>query len=119
MDGKVYRASGAIQVENVAASTGPLRGKKRCNDARGTSSVSSWLFWSSIVSGVVATWSYGIMHNHAMAAAKRRPGFSGRFYDITEREADSAPNWLAALNMLSSLAPFVLLIAATFINVTN
>ncbi len=79
----------------------------------------SWLFWSSIVSGVVATWSYGIMHNHAMAAAKRRPGFSGRFYDITEREADSAPNWLAALNMLSSLAASVLLIAAIFINVTN
>ncbi len=78
-----------------------------------------WLFWSSIVSGVVATWSYGIMHNHAMEAAKRRPGFSGRFYDITEREADSAPNWLAALNMLSSLAAFVLLIAAIFIHVTN
>ncbi len=79
----------------------------------------SWLFWSSIVSGVVATWSYGIMHNHAMEAAKRRPGFSGRFYDIIEHEADSAPNWLAALNMLSSLAAFVLLIAAIFINVTN
>jgi len=79
----------------------------------------SWLFWSSIVSGVVATWSYGIMHNHAMEAAKRRPGFSGRFYDLTEREADSVPNWLATLNMLSSLAAFVLLIAAIFINVTN
>ncbi len=79
----------------------------------------SWLFWSSIVSGVVATWSYGIMHDYAMEAAKRRPGFSGRFYDITEREADSAPNWLAALNMLSSLAASVLLIAAIFINVTN
>jgi hypothetical protein len=73
MDGKVYRPSRAIQVENVAASTGPLRGKNRCNDASGTGSVSSWLLWSSIVSEVVATWSYGIMHNHAMEAAKRRP----------------------------------------------
>ncbi len=79
----------------------------------------SWLFWSSVVSGVVATWSYGIMHNYAMEAARRRPGFSGRFYDITEHEADAAPNWLAALNMLSSLAAFVLLIAAIFIHVTN
>ena len=79
----------------------------------------SWLFWSSVVSGVVATWSYGIMHNYAMEAARRRPGFSGRFYDISEREADAAPNWLAALNMLSSLAAFVLLIAAIFIHITN
>ncbi len=79
----------------------------------------SWLFWSSVVSGVVATWSYGIMHNYAMEAAKRRPGFRGGFYDITEREADAAPDWLAALNMLSSLAAFVLLIAAIFIHVTN
>ncbi len=75
----------------------------------------SWLFWSSVAVGVIALWSYGIMHNYAMEAAKRRPGFRGHFNDITEQEANEAPNWLAAMNLLSSLAAFVLLIAAIYI----
>jgi hypothetical protein len=72
----------------------------------------AWFSWLALASGAAATWSYGIMHNYAMEAAKSRPSFSGRFYDITEREADTVPNWLAALNLFSSVASFLLLIAA-------
>jgi len=78
-----------------------------------------WLVWLSVAFGAVATWSYGIMHNHAMEAAKRRSGFSGRFYDTTEQGAEAAPNWLAALNMLSSIGAFVLLIVAILNNVMD
>lgn len=77
-----------------------------------------WLLWLSVASGIVALWSHGIMHNYAMKAAKQRPGFTGRFYDITEREAESVPNWLAAVNMFSSLVAFVLLVVGIYFYVT-
>jgi hypothetical protein len=39
-------------------------------------------------------WSWGVMHNYATDAAKRRPGFGGGFWDITQAEAASVPNWI-------------------------
>lgn len=78
---------------------------------------STWLFWLTVAAGVGALWSYGVMHNYAMEAAKRRPGFSGKFYDITEREAGIVPNWLSATNMISSILCFLLLVGAIAIRV--
>jgi hypothetical protein len=69
------------------------------------------LFWASLVATAVAAWSWGVMHNFAMEAAKRRSSFQGGSYDITEEEADSAPNWLATVNMLATIGCLSLLIA--------
>ena len=79
----------------------------------------SWLFWSSVIAGALAFWSYGIMHNYAVEAAKQRQDFRGDFYDITEQDADHAPNWATALNLLASLASLVLLLAAIYVTIVN
>lgn len=55
-------------------------------------------------------WTYGVMHNYAMEAAKRRPGFRGGFWDIEPREADAVPNALAVVSFVFSLASAVLLV---------
>ena len=77
-------------------------------------SQSGSLFWLTIGAGVIAFWSYGVMHNYAMEAAKQRRGPTGRFYDITPSEADAVPNWITGINMLSSIACFVLFVIAIF-----
>ncbi len=82
---------------------------------------SAVLFWGtghpilltlSIIAIVGCLWSWGIMHNYAIQAASRRSGFSGGFSDITDREADSVPNWIAYINMGFALLGVALLIAA-------
>lgn len=64
----------------------------------------------AIVSAVGCFWSWGIMHNYATEAAKRRPDYTGGFYDITNREAKAVPDWVATLNMIFALVGVVLLI---------
>jgi hypothetical protein len=80
--------------------------------------VAAILFWMShdvVLVGVAAFvtlgafWSYGVMHNHATDAARNRPGFTGGFYDLRERELAAVPNWLAAVNMLFAVAAVILL----------
>jgi hypothetical protein len=69
------------------------------------------LFWAALVATGLALWSWGVMHNFAIEAARKRSSFEGGFYDITEEEADSVPNWLAAVNLLATLGCGGLLVA--------
>jgi len=64
----------------------------------------------AIVAAVGAFWSWGIMHNYASEAAKRRSNFTGGFYDFNITEAESVPDWITIANMLFSLAGLILLI---------
>ena len=61
------------------------------------------LFWAAVIATFIALWSWGVMHNFAVEAAKRRPSFRGDFYDITPAEADSVPDWLAIVNLIATL----------------
>jgi hypothetical protein len=64
----------------------------------------------AIVAAIGCFWSWGIMHNYATDAAKRRSNYSSGFYDITKREAQAVPDWICMVNMLFGLAGLVLLI---------
>jgi hypothetical protein len=55
-------------------------------------------------------WSWGVMHNYATELAKRRPGYTGGFYDITDREADAVPDWIAWTAAAFALVGLILLI---------
>ena len=69
------------------------------------SGVAAWLLWdngiiwivSAIGVGLVQFWSWGIMHNHAVMAARNRSSYSGEFYDFTNEEVDSIPNWITVV----------------------
>ena len=65
---------------------------------------SIWLVGFSVASALVSLWSYGVMHNFAMDAARRRRGFRGGFWDITATEADAAPDWVALVNFCAAVA---------------
>ncbi len=71
-----------------------------------------FLLTFSIVAAIGCFWSWGIMHNFATEAARKRSNHSGRFYEITEEEADSVPNWITYLNFGFSIPAVLLLIAA-------
>ena len=81
--------------------------------------VATWLLWDngwqlitvSIIVTAIEFWSWGVMHNYAVDAAKDRPGYSGRFYDFTKREVALVPDWLAVVNLLGFIAAVSLLIA--------
>jgi hypothetical protein len=64
----------------------------------------------AIVAAVGCLWSWGIMHNYATDLAKLRSNHTGGFYDITNRETQGVPDWIASVNMFFSLAGFILLI---------
>ena len=66
----------------------------------------------AIGSTVGCFWSWGTMHNYATEAAKRRSSYRGGFYDITEEEADSVPNWIARVNMCFSALALLAFISA-------
>ena len=73
-------------------------------------------FKSKAATDTIGTfWSYGVMHNYAVAAALRRRSFRGGFYDIETREADAVPDWIAYLNLGFSLAAVGLLILSAVI----
>ncbi|MCG2815231.1 MAG: hypothetical protein L6425_04775 [Candidatus Aminicenantes bacterium] len=63
----------------------------------------------SIVAAIGSLWSWGIMHNSATELAKRRANYTGGFYDITDQEAQSVPDWINIINIVFSLVGFVLL----------
>ena len=67
------------------------------------------VFWLAVFTAVGTFWSYGVMHNFATEAAKRRSSYKGKFYDITAKETDSVPNSIAGMNLLFSLASIGLL----------
>lgn len=62
------------------------------------------------ITAIGCLWSWGIMHNYATELAKRRPDYNGEFYDITEREAQTVPDWISIINILFSLSGLILLI---------
>jgi hypothetical protein len=66
----------------------------------------------AIVVGLGCFWSWGRMHNYAKNLAVRRPDCSGRFYDITDAEADAVPDWIAGVNMGFCFLALTLLLAA-------
>ena len=80
--------------------------------------IATWLLWDngwplitvSIIVIAIEFWSWGVMHNHAVDAAKKKPGYSGKFYDFTKREVESVPDWLAVMNLLGFIAAVGLLI---------
>ena len=86
--------------------------------------VTAFLLWGTghpvllslaILAAAGCFWSWGIMHNFATEMAKQRPSYKGGFYDITEAEANSVPNWITNLNILFTLVSVVLLIVAVAI----
>lgn len=84
------------------------------------SGVAAWLLWDNgiiwivcaIGVGLTQFWSWGVMHNHAVMAARNRKSYSGKFYDFTRDELDTAPNWVTAVNIVSFFAALALIITA-------
>jgi len=94
------------------------------------------LFWASIVVGILGFWSWNAMHSHAMQLAKLRYNrlaenlrVEGRSHEEIERvrglpnrpssrEIDSVPNWIAVVDMLATVAAFVLLVWGIVIRFT-
>lgn len=68
------------------------------------------LFALATASAAGCVWSWGIMHNYATNAAKNRSSYRGDFYDFTEKEIQSAPNWVTVVNMFLTLTAVGLLI---------
>ena len=66
----------------------------------------------AIGSAVGCFWSRRIMHNYATEAAKRRSSYDGGFYDITEEEADSVPNWITYWSMCFSALALLAFVSA-------
>ena len=64
----------------------------------------------AIVTAVGSFWSWGIIHNFATESAKKRTNYTGGFYDLTQQEAESTPNWITLINMGFSLAGLGLLV---------
>lgn len=63
----------------------------------------TFLMVGAIVNVVGCFWLWGVLHNYATDHAKRRPDYSGRFYDITKREANADLERIAAIHLIFSL----------------
>ncbi|HNY42234.1 MAG TPA: hypothetical protein PKJ41_17655 [Bryobacteraceae bacterium] len=63
------------------------------------------------IAAIGCFWSWGVMHNYAFDKAKRRPDHTGRFYGQTPAEAEGVPDWIASINLVSSLVGLILFIA--------
>jgi hypothetical protein len=57
-------------------------------------------------------WSYGVMHNLAVEAAKARDEYRGGFGDFTDGDLCSVPNWLTNVNLATSILLLALLLWA-------
>jgi hypothetical protein len=75
----------------------------------------SFLMISSILILIGIFWSYGIMHNYATEAAKKRYSYTGGFYDFKDEEIDAVPNWLANINMGMSFVGIILFVISLII----
>lgn len=88
------------------------------------SGIAIFLFWKaqshllmiiSIFVLIGTFWSYGVMHNFATEAAKKRNSYTGEFYDFTEGELQVVPNWITTINMIMSLIGIILLVTSIII----
>jgi hypothetical protein len=68
----------------------------------------------SIVAAAAVFWSWGKMRTYVTTMAKRSTNGAGGFSDRGDREAQGVPDWIAAVNMVCSVAGLVLLIAGIF-----
>jgi hypothetical protein len=73
----------------------------------------------AIATTVGCFWSWGVMHNYATDAAKRRSDHTGGFYDLTKQEAEAVPNWITVVNMVFSFLGIILLIAGIVFKVSE
>ena len=91
------------------------------------------LFSLSIASGIVAFWSWGVMHNYATESAKSRHDmmlesmraedrpedeiarFDSCIIDPGPADVNAVPNWLATVNMVATLVGVVLLISGAIV----
>jgi hypothetical protein len=83
------------------------------------SGITTFLFWKtksnlfmiiSIFVFIGIFWSYGIMHNFAIEAAKKRTSYTGGFHDFTNKEIQDVPDWVSTINMIMSLVSTILLV---------
>lgn len=88
------------------------------------SGIATFLFWKTqsyllmIISIFVLLgtfWSYGIMHNFATEAAKKRKSYTGGFRDFTYEEVQAVPDWITAINMVMSILGIILLVTSVII----
>ena len=64
----------------------------------------------AIIAAIGCLWSWGVMHNYTTEFAKRRAGYSGKFFDLSDQEAQSVPDWITRVNIIFTLAGVILLI---------
>lgn len=74
----------------------------------------SGLMWVSAGLTVLNLWSYGVMHNFAVEAAKARSGYHGEFSDFTRSEVQAVPNWITNINLASAMMTLVATIVAIY-----
>ena len=86
--------------------------------------IAAWLFyrsshvvlmWLAILSAVGCFWSWGVMHNYAVEAAKRRKSYTGGFSDFTDSEVDSVPDGITRVDMVLTFLAIGLFIASLFL----
>jgi hypothetical protein len=93
-------------------------------------------FWLSVAAGVVAFWSWGVMHNHATKSANRRHDwalevmraegrsdeeiarFDSQLVSPTELDFDAVPDWLTAVNYVATVVGLVLLVWGGFVRLS-
>ena len=87
----------------------------------GTSALAAIIFYArsdiklmclAIAAAILSFWTYGIMHNFAVEAAKNRLSFRGGFGDFRPEEVQSVTNGLALANLIASLVGFCVLVIA-------
>jgi len=70
----------------------------------------TFLMILAIIAAIGCFWSWGVMHNYATEAAKRRNNYRGGFHDIMPHEAQAVPDWITRINMGFNLIGVGLLI---------
>lgn len=86
-----------------------------------TGSLATYVFYSAgnltlaLLTGaltVINFWSYGVMHNLAVEAAKRRQNYGGGLREFTDTDLGAVPNWLTNVNFGTSILLLALLLWA-------
>ena len=67
------------------------------------------LVWIAGLLAILAFWSYGAMHNHAVESAKQRGNYRGGFADFTDQDLDAVPDWMAQANFAITVGATILL----------
>lgn len=74
----------------------------------------SELMWVSAALTVINLWSYGVMHNFAVDAAKARPDYHGGFNDFSASEMQAVPNWITNISLASAVLTLAALTFAIY-----